>query len=265
MHRLDIGLVQQGLRGLRLRGPFVYKESVASTNDEARDAALAGAAEGSTFIAETQTAGRGRQGRQWHSPPGQSLLFSVLLRPALPPQDFALLTTIAGLAVVQASAALTGCDARTKWPNDVVIAGRKLVGILTEARLPDFAVIGIGVNVSQQPDDFPPELRSKATSLAIEGVAPSREALLAEMLNRLDALYDMLRSGCHQELLALRRQSEVTLGRRVIADLAGRQVTGTALDLTADGGLIIRTAAGDETIHSGEIVKMQSADPEGWA
>lgn len=265
MHRLDIALVEQSLHGLRLRGPFAYKETVISTNDEARDAAPAGAAEGATFIAEAQTGGRGRQGRRWHSPAGQSLLFSIILRPALPPRDFPLLTAIAGLAVAQASAALTGCKALTKWPNDVVIEGRKFVGILTEARVPDFAVIGIGVNVSQQPDDFPPELRAKATSLAIQSVAPSREALLAETLNRLDALYDMLLSGRYDDLLTLRRQREVTLGHRVLADLAGRQVTGTALDLTEDGGLVIRTADGDETIQSGEIVKMQSADPEGWA
>lgn len=266
MHKLDLGLVPQGLRGLRLRGPFISKESVTSTNDEAREAALAGAVEGSTFLAETQTAGRGRQGRAWLSPPGKSLLFSIILRPALPPQEFPLLTAIAGLAVARACIALTGCEARTKWPNDVVVGGRKLAGILTEARAPEFAVLGLGVNVSQQPEDFPSELQSTATSLAQCGTPPPpREALLTEILNRLDGLYSLLLAGRRDDLQDLRRPLEVTLGRRLVAVLPGRQVTGIGLDLTAEGGLLIHTAAGAEIIHSGEIVKMQSADAEGWA
>ncbi len=177
---------------------LVFQETD-STNDLAARAGHDGVAEGLAIFAESQRAGRGRLGRRWVSPPGRNLLLSILLRPAaVPAERWPELTFCAALAVAETAERYTGQPARIKWPNDVLLAGRKVAGILLEchhARTPGFVVVGIGLNVLQQAEDFAPELRDRAGSLAMmrSGAAPlgelQRREVAASVLERLESHY----------------------------------------------------------------------------
>jgi BirA family transcriptional regulator, biotin operon repressor / biotin---[acetyl-CoA-carboxylase] ligase len=233
-------------------------EELASTSDLAKELAEAGAEHGEVVIAETQTAGRGRRGRAWSSPPRKNLYFSVVLRPELPPARAAELTLVASLAICDALRQ-AGVDAGIKWPNDLLVGGRKIAGILTElAAEPDrvhWVVLGVGVNVNAAPEDFPPELRDEATSLLIERGEPAPRALFAAAC--LTALEDWLDVHEERGFEAIRqawRERSVTLGREVVVRTDGREIAGVAEDLDADGALLVRTAAGGlERVLSGDV------------
>jgi BirA family biotin operon repressor/biotin-[acetyl-CoA-carboxylase] ligase len=193
-------------RGGALGKPLHLLPETTSTNDEAKHGAKAGAPHGSTWVAETQTAGRGRQGRAWLSPRGENLLVSVLWRQACPPSRLPLLSIAAGVAVCDVARRVTGRDVRLKWPNDVVLPNRplqKLAGILVETSMTgrhvsgtagawsspgskvDPVVIGIGLNVHTR--EFPEEIRERATSLARIAEGPlDRAEILADLLTALD-------------------------------------------------------------------------------
>jgi BirA family biotin operon repressor/biotin-[acetyl-CoA-carboxylase] ligase len=218
--------------------PRVHHRMADSTNERARALAAAGAPHGTLVTAAEQSAGRGRQGRTWTGAPGAALLMSVVLRP---PAD--------GLPL---AAAVAVCEAVTpdcliKWPNDVLVDGRKLAGILVEGRPQDgWAVLGIGLNVTTREQDFPAELRETATSLAI--AAPdgtTAEAVLASLLARLDA---RLRSPM-EEILAEWRRRDALLGRPVRWD--GGE--GTAAGIDADGSLLVDTGDGRVALNAGEV------------
>ncbi len=171
-------------------------EETDSTNDLAARAGDDGLPEGLAIFAESQRAGRGRLGRKWTSTPRQALLFSILLRPpAVPVARWLELTFCAALAVAETAEQLTGQPARIKWPNDVLLGGRKIAGILLEAhhrQTPGFVVVGIGVNVRQQPADFAPELRERAGSLAMAldgSPPPDRHRVAQQLLERLETHY----------------------------------------------------------------------------
>jgi BirA family biotin operon repressor/biotin-[acetyl-CoA-carboxylase] ligase len=192
--RLDASSLTAGLPASRIVGrEILVFEETSSTNDLAARAGRDGAAEGIVIFAETQRAGRGRLGRVWNSPPRQSLLCSVLLRPRAPRDQWPALTFCAALAVAEAAEELTGSPAAIKWPNDVFLQGRKISGILLETHqspAPGFVVMGIGINVLQSAADFPPGLRSPAGSLSMAATAPiSREAAAICVLRRLDRHY----------------------------------------------------------------------------
>jgi BirA family biotin operon repressor/biotin-[acetyl-CoA-carboxylase] ligase len=184
-------------------GTTVHRlESVASTNDAARDLAQAGAAHGTAVVAREQTRGRGTKGRAWHSPAGLGLYASFIVRgPGGGPVPWPhLLPLAAGLAASDAIAAGAGLEVRLKWPNDLVVGGRKLGGILSEAvtgsASGDFAVVGAGINVGHRPWDFPPELRDAATSLRIAGrAAVAVDALFDGLCRALDSWYNALARG----------------------------------------------------------------------
>jgi len=171
----------------RLRGrfgrPYTFVESCLSTQR-----LLDGAPEGAVAVADEQTEGRGRLGRTWHAPSGTGLLFSIVLVPAVPPDRLPELSLVAGAAVAEAIEAETGIRATVKRPNDVLVAGSKVAGILAEA-VERRVVLGIGVNVSQTEVQLP-AVDPPATSLALEGVSVERAALLATILERLEAHYD---------------------------------------------------------------------------
>ena len=174
---------------------IVVFEETDSTNDLAAQAGRDGVAEGIVFFAESQRAGRGRLGRRWVSPPCQNLLFSVLLRPAtVPVERWPELTFCAALAVTETAERFTGQTARVKWPNDVLVSGRKVAGVLLEAhhaREPGFVVVGIGLNVLGRTEDFPTELRERAGSLAMWGPVDGlcRREVAAFALERLHDHY----------------------------------------------------------------------------
>jgi BirA family biotin operon repressor/biotin-[acetyl-CoA-carboxylase] ligase len=172
----------------RFGRPYTYVERCASTQR-----LLDGAPEGAVAVTDEQTEGRGRLGRSWHAPAGTSLLFSILLVPPVPAERLAELTLVAGEAVAEAIAAETGLAPTIKHPNDVLIGGRKVAGLLAEAA-EGRVVLGIGINVSQAEAELPPEVA--ATSLRLAGVADvDRSALLATVLERLEARYDVWISG----------------------------------------------------------------------
>jgi BirA family biotin operon repressor/biotin-[acetyl-CoA-carboxylase] ligase len=156
---------------------------------------LADAPEGAVVATDEQTEGRGRLGRSWHAPRGTSLLFSTSLVPDVPPARLPELSLVAGAAVADAISAETGLRTTLKHPNDVLVDGRKVAGILAES-VDGRVVLGVGVNVSQSADELPDEVVTPATSLALAGAAVDRAALLAAILERLEARYDEWVSAC---------------------------------------------------------------------
>jgi BirA family biotin operon repressor/biotin-[acetyl-CoA-carboxylase] ligase len=212
--------------------------------------AAEGAADRTVVVADSQAAGRGRRGRVWQDEPGASLLASVLLRPRLTPAQLPTLSLTAGVAVAEALTHAAGLGARLKWPNDVLVSGRKLAGILLESRIErePTVVAGVGINLRQR--TFPAELAFTATSIDLEGGrAVSREALLEAILDAFD----------HWRTL-LERAGFAPLRERwlALADTIGRAVTvgehaGVAVDLSPDGALVLRQETGLQHVCAGEI------------
>jgi BirA family biotin operon repressor/biotin-[acetyl-CoA-carboxylase] ligase len=235
--------------------PLEVVERVPTTMARAAELGEAGAPEGATVVAEEQTAGRGRLGRSWVAPPGTGLLVSVLMRPALAPADLWLLASLAGVALVDAvdelaSKAPLHPRAGLKWPNDLLLDGKKAAGLLAEAGLHggrlDWVALGMGANVSQSPEDFPPEVADAATSVALAtGAGVDRAELLGAWGERFEAGYRQLAAGATASVLAAYRDRLETLGLQVRADrLAGGPVVGTAVDLSAGGNLVVLTPSG---------------------
>jgi BirA family biotin operon repressor/biotin-[acetyl-CoA-carboxylase] ligase len=227
--------------GSALGRPMHLLRRTTSTSDEAKLAAKRGAPHGSTWVAEEQTAGRGRQGRAWVSPPGENLLFSTLVRVACPPSRLPPIALAVGLAVRDAvAAAAPGARPVIKWPNDVLVDGKKIAGVLVEAitmgARVEAVVVGVGVNVLTRA--FPDDIAARATSVALVADAPpDRGALLADVLRRLDAdLHVVVARGLG--LLRARLDAcDALRGRRVRSD-AGDE--GTAEGIDEDGRLMVR-------------------------
>ena len=232
-------------------------KQVDSTNNEAKRQAQLGAPAGSLFVAEEQTGGKGRLGRQWSSPSGTGLWCSLLLRPKAVPEQVTGLTLLAGLAVARSIRALTGLNAQIKWPNDVVVEGRKLCGILTEMAAEmesvEYVVVGVGINVNTQ--SFPEEIAKKATSLLLEtGKSWRRVQVLRQFLLETQALLGEWESQGTAALLPAYTADCVTIGRQVSTHRGGRFLTGKAEGITDTGELLVRLANGSlETINSGEV------------
>lgn len=183
-----------------------------STNDVARDWALAGAPEGAVVVADKQTRGRGRRARLWDSPAGVGLYASFILRPDWPAADAAQLAILGGLAAFHALELAGVQNLRIKWPNDILAGGRKICGVLVEPRVGaeriEFAVVGIGINVGHTREDFPPELRPFATSCRIEGAAISVDALLANLVKSWRRVQTMSLADLRAEWIAAGARDE---------------------------------------------------------
>ena len=235
--------------------PKIFRyDTVDSTNTVCKSLAAQGAPSGTAVIARRQTAGRGRMGRSFESPEGLGLYLSVLWRPEGTPEDLLPLTPMAAVSAAGAIRRVTGAPVRIKWPNDLVLEGRKLAGILTEASLSgrgvDHVVIGIGVNLRQRPEDFSPEVAKIATSLAAEGYDVERETLETALV---DALRQAFRHLCAPETyLDDYRQLCLNLGRQV--HILQTDETVTALDIDPQYGLVVRHGSGAvETLRCGEV------------
>jgi BirA family biotin operon repressor/biotin-[acetyl-CoA-carboxylase] ligase len=236
-------------------------ESTASTNDVAARLAESGAEEGTIVVAERQTAGRGRHGRVWFSPPGAGLYVSVIVRPASDESNdehpAALLTLASGVAIAEAVRAVTGLPAEIKWPNDVLVGGRKLAGILAEAAVQagtlQFVVVGFGVNL--QPAAYPPELAPRVTSIEAETSRPAdRAVLVAEILAAMGERCADLRAGRFDAILsAWRRLAPSLPGARVEWDSPAGVVRGRAEDIDRHGALLVRVDGKLERIVAGEL------------
>jgi BirA family biotin operon repressor/biotin-[acetyl-CoA-carboxylase] ligase len=233
-------------------------DELGSTNDELRRLAAEGIEEGALVIAERQTAGRGRRGRVWHSPPGTGLWCSLLLRPpaTLVPS---LVPLLLGIAIARAIRACCGVPGLLKWPNDVLIGGGKVAGILCEAG-PGGLVAGFGINVNQEA--FPPELPT-ATSILLQcGQPTDRALLLRAVLEEAERLYlDACARGPAQ-LLAAATALLSTLGRQVEVQLEGAAVRGLACGLEADGALQLQEEGGARRIiRAGDVYHLDQAEP----
>jgi BirA family biotin operon repressor/biotin-[acetyl-CoA-carboxylase] ligase len=254
--------IKAGL-GTKIMGQTVdYQEETGSTNLRAKTLATQGAPEGTVVIAERQTLGRGRMGRTWSSEPGLGLWVSLILRPRVGTAQLAVITILAAVAMSRAVKQVTGIQLQVKWPNDLLYGGRKLVGILAELNgemeRVNYLILGIGLNVNHVPDNFPPELAGKATSLRIIRGAPlERKPILQEFLREFETEYLRLETGQLTELIDYARANSATLGRQVTINQGfGRIETGKAVDLDWDGSLWLEDSSGQKVkIYSGEIIE----------
>jgi BirA family transcriptional regulator, biotin operon repressor / biotin---[acetyl-CoA-carboxylase] ligase len=246
--------------------PVVLRfDSLPSTNTEAARQAAAGAPEGLCVVAREQTAGRGRRERSWVSPPDAGLYFSVVLRPRLEARAWPLVALAAALAARDALAEACHLAADIKWPNDLLVGGRKLCGILVETvetRQGRACVVGVGVNLDERA--FPPEIREQAASVAsATGRAPDRERLLAALTHALARRYEQLQGACGAAEIvgAWSRASSFALGRRVRVRLAEGELEGTTRGLEPDGALRVETDAGHvEIVRAGDVTSVRSTE-----
>jgi len=232
--------------GTRVVGRYIrWHDSLPSTNDLALRLAEIPVPEGTVIIAEEQTAGRGRLGRAWASPRG-GVWLSVILSPGLPMDKVAVIGLVAGIAVAQAIRKTTGLLARLKWPNDVLVEGQKVVGVLAEAAPgADWVVVGIGINVNIAPDALPVAAGYPVTSLSAQlGHMVDREALIRAVLRELDQGYAVLRSSGISGVLRRWREMAETLGRPVRVEMSGATIYGTAFDIDEAGALLVRLDTG---------------------
>jgi BirA family biotin operon repressor/biotin-[acetyl-CoA-carboxylase] ligase len=252
-----------GLTTRRLGRTLLVRAATGSTNDEVWDAFAAGAPDGTVVVAEEQTRGRGRGGRAWHTTPGKGLALSVLLHAGCDRGRLRVLPLAAGLAVAQGLEAL-GARPVLKWPNDVLLDGRKVAGVLCESRrfptggaqggTREVAVVGVGVNVAQSVADLPPELATSAGSLAMAGVVAGRERVAAAFLDAFERLWTELQEGSSARVLDGWRARAAFWGRPVAVRAPGGELRGVARSLDPDGALVLALADGTErTVLAGDL------------
>jgi len=234
---------------------------VDSTNNRLKLLAEEDAPEGTVVVAEEQTAGRGRLGRSWSSPRGKGIVFSVLLRPSKPLEEISVFTLLTAVAVTRAVRKKhPGINAGIKWPNDILVKGRKICGILTELKAEadrlHYLVVGIGLNCYHTVDDFPPELKKSATSIFLEndGQHPDRKGTAREILREMDAMYREYLTMGAEEILEQWKALNITLGRKITIKSLRESFAGSALDVDKYGALIVAGPEGEKKrFVTGEI------------
>lgn len=238
--------------------PLYYYEETDSTNTRAKADGEKGAPHGALYVADKQVTGKGRRGRIWQSPSGTSVYMTILLRPKMEPVKAPQITLLMALAAVDAIRKTLGLEAGIKWPNDVVIDGKKVCGILTEMSsepdLINYVVVGIGTNVNQ--DTFPEELKEKATSLKLEaGEKVNRSQIAAAIIENFERYYDIFaRTEDLSELQETYNQVLVNREREVLVLEPGHEYEAYALGINEKGELIVRTGNGEEKhVFAGEV------------
>jgi BirA family biotin operon repressor/biotin-[acetyl-CoA-carboxylase] ligase len=255
---LAVEALRAARAGHRLGSVLHYLESTGSTNDVARELALDGAPEGTTVIAEQQTRGRGRLGRSWVSPPFRNLHLSVVLRPRIEVTRAPQISLVAGLAAAEAVGEWAA-DAAIKWPNDIVVRGRKVAGLLAEMEAAEqtiaFVIVGIGVNLNCTAADFPPELRDKAVAVStVIGRPIDRVAFTNSLLSRLEERYDTYLQHGFGALRPSWEALSALTGRRVQIDDGARRFEGIVVGMADDGTLRLTDEAQHEhTVVAGDV------------
>lgn len=245
-----------GLRTSIVGKKFFLFDTIDSTNTCAKALAEAGTEEGFVVVTEYQTSGKGRLGRSWKADPEKNLLFSVLLRPKVRKESSGLLTFYAAMAVARAVESLTGSKVECKWPNDLLINGKKICGILIENALEnehiEYSVVGIGLNVNQK--SFAKEIGHKATSIANElNVELDRTKLLKTILVEIDKLYVQVKEEKYHLILKEWNDRCSMYGKMVSVQQGKITWSGIAKELSPDGGLVIETQNGLHTVHAGDV------------
>lgn len=234
-----------------------FFETIDSTNAFSKSLSQEKGPHGTVVVADEQTAGRGRLQRNWSSVKGENLLFSLILYPDLDNEKISLLPFAGALAVTDAIDSVTGLSATCKWPNDVLINGKKVCGMLLESSIenssPRKVILGIGVNVNQT--EFTDELKYKATSLKIEcGIDVDRNRLLQAILEELENRYEQLSKFPSQQLLHDWKMKALLFGKRIVVLESEFSFEATAIDVAEDGSLIIQTEDGEKkNIFSGDV------------
>lgn len=251
--------IRRGLTTAVAGGEVLCLEEVGSTNEVAKARAAEGAAEGLVVVAAAQRGGKGRLGRTWASPRG-GVWLSLLLRPRLSPERAPVLALAAGVAVARSLKGLYGLDAKLKWPNDVLVSGKKVSGTLIEmgaevGRL-DYIVVGIGINADFRLEALPSDVREKATTLREEiGGRVSRLALIRRLLEELERAY---RKALDPGLLDEYKGLSATLGKRVRVVAGEATLEGTAVDVDSDGALVIERDGAMVRVIYGECVHLDT-------
>ena len=267
----DVLLAEEVRAGLDTRiigRELVFFDETDSTNLRARELGDNGHPEGTVVIADRQTAGKGRLGRYWASPPAVNLYTSILLRPPILPYDGPQLTFLSAVAVARAVEEIGGLRPLVKWPNDVLLGGRKVAGLLNEMNAETegvrYIVLGIGVNLNMRPEQFPDDLRYPATSLAIEtGREFSRLSFARALYRHLDSLYgEYLVSGFPPVIRAWEEMCDL-IGRDVEVDCQSRLIRGRVEGLDTDGGLLVRAEGTLEKILAGDVRPLERTSPKG--
>ena len=256
---LPLGQISKSLTTRWLGRTVHFYNEVDSTNATAMDLAQQDAVEGTVVLAEQQLRGRGRGDRSWHSPAGVGIYCSIVLRPELAPAKTMLLTLMTAVAIAKAVALETNLSPRIKWPNDILINDKKVVGILLESKVGatgvEHVIIGFGINVNHTPADLPQELLLAASSLFIElGEPVDRSKLITKILAEVEYLYEGLQQGDLAIILEEWRHFSATLGRHVRILQQGELTEGIAVDVTEEGALLVRVEQDSLiTVHAGDI------------
>lgn len=250
--------LQSMLHSKWIGGRLEYFDETDSTNTRARKLAEEGAIHGTLVVADSQWAGKGRRGRLWTSPKGVGIWMSVVLRPAISPLHASMLTLIAGMAVVKGVRSSTGLNAMIKWPNDAVLEGKKICGILTEMSTEDecirYVITGIGINVNV--DEFPGELAETATSLKLEkGENIRRSPVISAVAEAFEEYYDIFLETCDMSILKEEYNRELANTNREVMVLDPKgQYEGTALGIDNEGSLLVKKKDGTvASVISGEV------------
>ncbi|RJQ19999.1 MAG: biotin--[acetyl-CoA-carboxylase] ligase [Nitrospiraceae bacterium] len=253
-------------RGEIIGKEIIFLESATSTNDVAMSIGRQRKdPEGIVVIAEEQSQGRGRLGREWISPPGVNLYFTVLLRPPFPPREAPVFTLAAAASVVSAIRDYAGIRAGIKWPNDILIGKKKAGGILLEMKAHEgkieLLLIGIGLNVNMPLSGFPDDLRPLSTSLGIEGGKPiDRAGLLCRILEEMEASYNILLTGDKRTLINQWLRLNFTIGNKVKVQNQDRVITGIAENINDRGELLLKLPDGTiETLNSGDVTILKNS------
>ncbi|MDD5128958.1 MAG: biotin--[acetyl-CoA-carboxylase] ligase, partial [Candidatus Omnitrophica bacterium] len=248
--------ITHGLNTKFIAKKIHYFDYLVSTMDLAMQLGIQSAANGTLVLAESQTKGRGRLGRNWFSPKYKGIYLSLILRPKIPPSASPVLTLLSAVSICEAVKKVGGLDAQIKWPNDIFINNKKIAGILTELNAEvdkvNFVVIGIGLNVNNDKS----ALIAQATSLKEQlGQSISRVGLLQELLRRIESNYSLLEDRGSKVIIDKCRSFSLTLGRRVKIYCQDKHIEGAAIDIDQDGALLIRKDSGlMQKVFSGDVM-----------
>ncbi|WP_458407060.1 biotin--[acetyl-CoA-carboxylase] ligase [Anaerotignum sp.] len=257
--KYDKQALENAIKTKKMGHPLYFYPETDTTNDRIRELALEGAPEGTLAVAEQQTAGRGRRGRIWQAPAESGIWMSLLLRPDIPPTQASVLTLLAGIALAEAIEAVTGMEVGIKWPNDILLNGKKLVGILTEMDCDMESIhsvtVGMGINVNTK--EFPEDLKDIATSLYLEsGKEFDRAALVGQAMKHFEALYEefLEQGGVFAPFKERYRAKCLNIGKEVKV-IGSETYLATALDITPEGELIVKRKdnGAEEVVFSGEV------------
>jgi len=261
---LDLSVLSTAISDSRLARKFHYFSEIGSTNSYARELAESGAVEGEVVVAESQAQGRGRLGRKWQSPPYANLYFSIVLRPKLPPAQAPQITLMAAVALADALGSFVPQAVAIKWPNDILVGGRKLAGILTEAACDSerlhYVILGIGVNLNYRFESMPEEIQARATSTAeLTGKSTNRESFLIRLIHDLERCYGELEASGFGGLAPRWEAHFGWRGKTVRVELLDQRLEGRAQGIDKDGALLIEDSQGGlHRVIAGDVIPLEN-------